>query len=72
MSEQFSSNRQQVAPVDLTRSRKHGVMVPACSECGGPVLREDRGGPVLLHDPACSIPPRPRTWPKRPANTRPF
>lgn len=73
MTGHFSSHRQEVGPVDLTRSRQHGVMNPrGCAECGGPVFRENRGGPVLLHREHCSIPPRPRMWPKQPANLEPF
>ena len=48
-------------------SRTHGVMIPGCPECAGPVVREYRGGPVLRHTHQCSIPARPRTWPRRPA-----
>lgn len=62
----LSSNRQEIAPANLERSRKHGVMVMSCQECGGRVLREDRGGPVVLHTHGCSVPARPRSWPKRP------
>lgn len=68
-----SSWRYEIAPVDLIRSRKHGVMsMRPCVECGGAVIREDRGGPVLMHREHCSIPPRPRTWPKVPALSEPF
>lgn len=72
MTGQFSSHRQEIAPVDLMRSRKHGVVVPECPECAGPFIREDPGGPVIRHTHSCSVPPRPRTWPKRPAADNPF
>jgi hypothetical protein len=51
-------------PRTLERSRHHGVMVPWCPECVGPILREDHGGPVILHAYGCSMPPRPQSWRK--------
>jgi hypothetical protein len=45
-------------PRDFTVSRRRGVMVPECWECGGPIIAENRGGPVITHTKVCSLPPR--------------
>lgn len=57
MSGQFSSSRQQVAPVDFTLSRRRAATPRYCLTCRGPWVREIRGGPVVRHALDCvSVP----------------
>ena len=53
-----SSNRQLSAPADLERSRRVGSTPRQCGGCGGPWIKELRGGPIVRHAKACPVVPR--------------
>ena len=53
-----SSNRQLSAPADLERSRRRASTPRFCQACGGPWVKEIRGGPVVQHTHDCSAVPR--------------